>query len=67
MGTRGSVSKLPRFLWMTAEEVAREGFEAVMEGKPVHVTGRLNQGLSQVMAALPASLKHYLAKQQKLM
>lgn len=67
MGTRGSVSKLPRFLWMTAEEVAQEGFDAVMEGKPVHVTGKVNQGLSQVMAMLPSSVKHYLSKQQKVM
>jgi len=67
MGTRGSVSKLPRFLWMTAEEVAQEGFDAVMEGKPVHVNGRVNQGLSQVMAMLPSSVKYYISKQQKVM
>jgi short-subunit dehydrogenase len=67
MGTRGSVSKLPRFLWMSAEEVAQEGFDAVMEGKPVHVNGLVNQGLSQVMSMLPSSLKHYISKQQKVM
>lgn len=67
MGTRSSVSKLPRFLWMTAEEVAQEGFDAVMEGKPVHVTGLLNQGLSHVMSAMPSSVKHYLSKRQKVM
>ena len=67
MGTRGQVSKLPRFLWMTAEEVAQEGFDAVMEGKAVHVPGRVNQGLSQVMSMLPSSVKHYLSKQQKVM
>ena len=67
MGTRGQVSKLPRFLWMTAEEVAQEGFDAVMEGKPVHVPGRVNQGLTQVMSMLPSSVKHYLSKQQKVM
>lgn len=67
MGTRGQVSKLPRFLWMTADEVAQEGFDAVMEGKSVHVTGRVNQGLTQVMSMLPSSVKHYLSKQQKVM
>ena len=67
MGTRGQVSKLPRFLWMTADEVAQEGFNAVMEGKSVHVTGRVNQGLTQVMSMLPSSVKHYLSKQQKVM
>lgn len=67
MGTRGSVSKLPRFMWMTAEEVAEEGFAAVMEGKSVHVNGLVNQGLSHVMSALPSSLKQFLSKQQKVM
>lgn len=66
MGTSGAVSKLPRFLWMTAEEVAREGFDAVMEGKPVHVNGLVNQGFSQFMSMMPSSVKHYLSKQQKV-
>jgi len=67
MGTRGHVSKLPKFFWMSAEEVAAEGYAAVMEGKSVHVTGRLNQGLSQVMSMLPSSVKHFLSRQQKMM
>ena len=66
MGTRGSVSKLPRFMWMTAEEVANEGYDALMEGNPVHVTGLVNQGLSHGMAALPSSVKQFLSKQQKV-
>ena len=67
MGNRKSVSRLPRFLWMTADEVAQEGFDAVMEGKSVHVNGLVNQGMSQVMAMLPVTVKQYLAKQQKIM
>lgn len=67
MGNRSAVSRLPRFLWMTAEEVAQEGFDAVMEGKAVHVNGLVNQGMSQVMAMLPPRVKEFLSKQQKLM
>lgn len=67
MGTRGSVRKLPRFVWMTAEEVAQEGFDALMEGKPVHVNGLVNQGLSQMMSMMPSSVKQFIAKQQKVM
>lgn len=67
MGNRKAVSRLPRFLWMTAEEVAQEGFDAVMEGKAVHVPGLVNQGVSQVMAMLPPRVKEFLSKQQKIM
>ena len=67
MGNRKVVSRLPRFLWMTADEVAQEGFDAVMEGKSVHVNGLVNQGMSQVMAMLPTTVKQYLARQQKIM
>ena len=67
MGNRKSVSRLPRFLWMTADEVAQEGFDAVMEGKPVHVNGLVNKGMTQVMAMLPPRVKEYLSRQQKIM
>lgn len=67
MGTRKAVNRLPRFLWMTAEEVVQQGFDAVMEGKSVLVNGRVNQGVSQVLSMLPPQVKQYLAKQQKLM
>jgi hypothetical protein len=67
MGNRGSVSKLPKFLWMSADDVAQEGFDAVMEGKAVHINGLVNQGVSQVMAMLPPRVKEFLSKQQKLM
>lgn len=67
MGTRGAVSRLPRFLWMDAHTVAREGYDAVMEGKTVHVNGLVNQGMSQLMSHLPLSIKQLIAKQQGLM
>ena len=33
-GTRAQVSKLPSWMWMDAPTVARQGFDAVMEGRP---------------------------------
>ncbi len=67
MGNRSTVSKLPKFLWMSAEEVAQQGFDAVMEGKAVHINGLVNQGVSQVMAMLPPRVKEFLSKQQRIM
>jgi len=34
LGNRKLVSKLPSFMWMDAPTVAREGYRAVMQGKP---------------------------------
>lgn len=67
MGNRQSVSRVPRFLWMSADEVAQEGFDAVMEGKPVHVNGLMNKGMTQVMAIMPTRVKEFISRQQKFM
>ena len=66
MGIRSNVSRLPRFLWMDAATVAREGYEAVMEGKTVYINGLVNQGVSQLMSHLPLSIKQFIAKQQSI-
>lgn len=67
MGTRDVTDKLPKFVWMSAEKVAEEGFEAVMEGKPVHINGLINQGYSQVMSMLPPGVKSFLSRNQKIL
>jgi short-subunit dehydrogenase len=40
-GTRAKVRQLPPWLWMDAGRVAREGFDAVMAGTPIHVPAGL--------------------------
>lgn len=67
MGTRKAVSKLPRFLWMDADEVAQQGYEAVCEGKSLHIPGRVNQGASQLVSMLPPQIKQFIAKRQNIM
>lgn len=52
-GTRATVSRLPRWLWMDAAQVARQGFDAVMIGTPVHVTGRVNRAIALWSRYLP--------------
>lgn len=52
-GTRHLVSRMPSFLWMDAETVAREGYDAVMAGRPVHVTGRVNSAIATLARLLP--------------
>ena len=52
-GTRAAVSELPSWLWMDATQVAREGFDAVMAGAPIHVTGRVNRTIATLARCVP--------------
>ncbi len=52
-GTRATVNRLPRFMWMDAATVARQGFEAVMEGVPIYVNGRVNRVIATLVRYLP--------------
>lgn len=52
-GTRAKVQKMPSYMWMDADEVAREGVEAVMHGDVVCVTGRLNATIASLAKVLP--------------
>lgn len=67
MGTRKAVSKLPRFMWMDADEVALQGYQAVCEGKNMHVPGIVNQGASQLVSMLPQQVKQFFARRQNIM
>jgi short-subunit dehydrogenase len=55
-GTREQVSKLPRWMWMDAATVARQGFEAVMKGTPIYVNGRVNRTIALLVRILPQTV-----------
>ena len=52
-GTRATVSTLPSWLWMDAGSVAREGVDAVMAGRRIHVTGRVNRTIAALVKHMP--------------
>jgi short-subunit dehydrogenase len=52
-GTREKVDRLPGWLWMEADVVARQGFEAVMAGTPILVNGRVNRAIAFCVRHLP--------------
>jgi short-subunit dehydrogenase len=65
-GTRDKMNKLPDFMWLSAEEVVRQGIDAVERGDAVHVTGRLNRVIKAVFELVPDRLALALsAKQSK--
>ncbi len=52
-GTRARVNRLPKFMWMDAETVARQGFAAVEANRAVYVNGAVNRALATLAKALP--------------
>ena len=55
-GTREQMKRLPRWLWMDAATVAQQGFDAVSEGVPVYVNGRVNRTIAALVRYLPQTL-----------
>lgn len=53
VGSREQVSRMPKWMWMTAEDVAREGLDAIERGEIVHVTGRANRAIKALIKLLP--------------
>lgn len=55
-GARALVSRLPAWMWMQADEVARQGLDAVERGEIVHVNGRANRMIKALNKLLPDNL-----------
>jgi short-subunit dehydrogenase len=55
-GTRAIVSKMPKWMWLSAGEVARQGIDAVERGEAVWVTGRVNRAIKALVKLLPDRL-----------
>lgn len=60
MGTRDAANKLPSLLWQEADEVVREGWDAVMRGKPVCVPGKVNKLVASSVRPLPVALQYHI-------
>ncbi len=52
-GTRNSVSKLPDYMWMSAEDCAEQGVEACEQNKVVFIPGRVNRSIALLARLLP--------------
>jgi len=59
-GTRSMVSKLPKFMWMTSQEVVKQGIIAVEKNQAIKVNGKLNRIIAALSSALPDSLSRAL-------
>jgi short-subunit dehydrogenase len=55
-GMREKVNQLPKGLWLTSEQVAKLGIDAVEAGKPRVVTGKANNVIAALSKYLPNRL-----------
>jgi short-subunit dehydrogenase len=55
-GTRAIMNRMPGWMWMSAPDVARRGYDAVMSGESIVVTGRLNSVIATLVRILPQRL-----------
>ncbi|KFN44742.1 SDR family NAD(P)-dependent oxidoreductase [Arenimonas oryziterrae] len=59
-GMREKISKMPKFLWLTSEQVARIGVDAVEAGKTRVITGAPNKLVAFLCKYLPDALARAL-------
>ena len=63
-GMREKVSRLPKSIWLTADEVARMGVAAVEVGKSRIVTGKTNRVIAGISKYLPDAFARALVGSQ---
>ena len=63
-GTREQTNKMPKWMWMDAEPVVRQGIEAVNRGQPVIVPGLVNKGMATLSRILPEPLGRAMVRSQ---
>lgn len=60
--TRDKMNSMPGFLWLTADDVAREGYDAVMKGDSVVVNGGIYRLLVWLVSAMPRSIARWVSE-----
>jgi short-subunit dehydrogenase len=60
-GTRDKMKSVPGMLWLKADDVAREGYEAVMKGHSVVVNGGIYRLLVWLNGAMPRSISRWIS------
>ncbi len=60
-GTRDKMNSMPGFLWLHADDVAREGYDAVMRGHSVVVNGRIYRFVVWLTGAVPRGLARWVS------
>ena len=60
--TRETADRLPGVLWQEPEDVVREGWNAVMKGDAVCVTGMVNKLVTTAVRPIPPGIQYFLGR-----
>jgi uncharacterized protein len=63
-GMREKVSNLPKFIWLSSDEVVRQGINALERGKRVIITGKMNNVIAFISQYLPRFISNALVNSQ---
>jgi short-subunit dehydrogenase len=61
-GTRAVMSRMPKFMWLSADRVAREGYRAVMKNEPICIPGAHYKLISALVRLMPINRAHRLGQ-----
>ena len=57
-GTRTSLRRSPKFLWLTAERVAEDGYRALMNNQTICIPGAQYRAISTLVRLLPMNMAY---------
>jgi short-subunit dehydrogenase len=63
-GTRDLVSRMPNWMWLTAEEVAEAGYDAAEADRPMVVPGRAYKAITALSKLLPTDAAMAIMRRQ---
>jgi short-subunit dehydrogenase len=63
-GTRAAMNRLPKFLWLSAERVAEDGYRALMKNEPICIPGMQYRWISAIARLLPMGLAYRIGRQR---
>lgn len=63
-GTRAAMSRLPKFMWLSADRVAEHGYRALMKNEPICIPGVQYKVITTIARLLPMSLAYRLGQQR---
>jgi len=66
-GTRAEMRRLPKFMWLSADRVAEEGYRAVMKNEPICIPGAQYRLISTFARLLPVKAAHRLGEARSRM
>ena len=61
-GTRSQMNQMPRWMWLEAATVARQGYDAVMSGKHIYINGRVNRTIAALVRLLPQRVVYAIGR-----